>query len=611
MKKLIILLTLFSFLNSQDKFIINIDKSFNSILYDVTQDYDDTISAVGFANRYKNKPSKKVYYDGFEYLSDTSGNNFGKKSVLLKINKYAEVIYERYARIDDFNEAVAVLKTPQNGFFIGGYTLNGYLFLAKLDSSGNTLFAKKFGTKNYDRMNNLIKLSDGGVLAVGSSTTSRDIYDPLFLTGLGLNDIFLTRFDKNGKMLWSKKYGTIHDDIGVDAAEAYDGSIVVVASTKYEKNHDVTLMRVGENGNIIWLKHFKQKTLITPKKIIRLKDNNFLAALTQQDEMGKKQVRLIKFDLQNNVLIDNAVMTYYDTELNDIKEYADSTIIGVGLTKDRYNTDGYVAVFDDNLEVLCQEHFGGDNYDIFNGVKILRNSKAVAVGQTIPNGSEENLMWVAKLNKDCTLANLPKRKEKSKENISPFETPHYTLKNSDLSKFNTTNEKKSSLSNINLYSILLNIYKDEIKKHQISIKKDLTISFTDSRLLFKQGEYKLTKSQKIFLDKFSKKFIPFLEKYQNYIKEIEIIGHTSSEWNNKNNFTKRYIKNKELSLKRAFSTSSYIFKNQSQKSKKLLAKLLKDSGYSFSKTIKKHNKEDYIHSRRIVIKVVQKSTTQQ
>ena len=570
---------LFTGLFAQEKkFLLTLSKPFDSVLYDVTQNYDDTVTAVGFSNRYKHRKAKSLYTNPFDYLADASGNRFGKKSVLVNITVNGETKYEKFANIPDFNEAVSVLKTPQNGYFIGGYTFNGSLLFAKLDQNANTLFVKKFGTKNYDRMNALVKLSDGGVLAVGSSTTSRDLYDPMFRTGLGLNDIFLTRFDANGRMLWSKKYGTEHDDSGVDAAEALDGSILILAATTHEKHHDITLMRIGENGNKIWLKHFELDTLLTPKRLIRLRNGNFVAVLTQRDSLGKKQIRLIKFDLQKNLLLDKIMETYYESELNDIKEYSNGNFIGVGETKDRYNTDAYVTIFDENFDMLCQEHFGTQNYDRFNGVTILRDSNAMAVGVTIPKNSQVEHMYIAKIQPDCTIAKLP----------------DYTKKST----------KKATLD---LYDELLHLFDKEIAKKELRIDRNLNITFIAPHLLFDVGESELNSDQKRFLDRFCKKLIPFLKTHSKEIKTLEIIGHTSSEWKSASSFESRYLNNMDLSLQRAYNTTKYIVKSVDQPTQKMLSDILKDSGYSFSKKVTfKDKKEDRKRSRRVVLRIVTK-----
>ena len=578
MKHITLLSLLFIALFAQQRdFLLTIDKPFDAVLYDVTQNYDDTVTAVGFSNRYKQTKKHKVYTNAFDYLAETSENLFGKKSILVNISNDGAIRYEKFAKIPDFNEAVSVLKTPQNGYFLGGYTFNGSLLFAKLDENANTLFVKKFGTKNYDRMNALVKLSDGGVLAVGSSTTSRDLYDPMFRTGLGLNDIFLTRFDANGRMLWSKKYGTEYDDSAVDAAEALDGSILVLAATTHDKHHDITLMRIGENGNKIWLKHFELDTLLTPKRLIRLRDGNFLASMTQKDALGKKQIRLIKFDLQKNLLLDKIISTYYESELNDIKEYSNGNLIGVGETKDRYNTDAYVTVLDENFDMLCQEHFGNENYDLFNSVTILRDSDAMAVGLSTPEGSQVKQMYIAKIQPDCTLAKLSSK---------PAKVSHKTK--------------------LDLYKELDKLFAEELAKKEITLSRNLDITLTAPTLLFQAGQSELNEQQKRFLDRFCTKLIPFLKKHKDSIATLEIIGHTSSEWESANRFDDRYLNNMDLSLKRAYNTTHYIVKNVDEPTQKMLSQMLKNSGYSFAKRVTFDKKEDRKRSRRIVFGIVTK-----
>jgi hypothetical protein len=147
-------------------------------------------------------------------------------------------------------------------------------------------------------MNNLILMSDGGVLAVGSSISSGSSSDSMFNSGLGNNDIFITRFSKDGNRVWLKHY----------QKQVNDGNTVI------------------------------------PKKIIRLKDNNFVLVLTQYNHMRKEHIRLIKFDLYQNILLDKEIFTTYPSEINDIKEYSDGKFIAVGYVKDTYNTDGLAMI---------------------------------------------------------------------------------------------------------------------------------------------------------------------------------------------------------------------------------------------------------------------------
>ena len=571
MKYILSLFLLFSITNaSPHEYSIVINEPFNNALLDVTQDYDRSISAIGFKKEYKqNNSSGEEYTNAFDYLESVSASH-GSQMHLIKLDHNSgHIKLRKTAKLTQFNEAVALVKTPQNGYFIGGYTLDGSLLFARLNANGDLVSKTVFGTKNYDRLNNLVRLSDGGALAVGTSITSRNQNDSLFETGLGLNDIYLTRFSQRGEKLWSKKYGTSYDDRGIDAVEASDGSIIVISQTNYDNNKNVTLMRITENGDKIWLKHYKSEKSTTPYKVIRLRDGNFLASLSQQDDLHKEQIRLLKFDVQRNIIADKEINTAYSSVLKDIKEYSNSVIIGVGYVQDRYNTDALAMTLDTNLLLLNQEHYGGENYDSFNGIKILHNSQAAVVGTNTSTDSQESDMWIVKLNKDLSIAQL-------------------------------------SNKSINFYEDLCKIFEKEIRSYKIVINEDLSIEFTDKNLYFSIGESKLTNTQKQFLDTFSKKLIPFIYKYKEMIQEFEINGHTSSEWANVS-FSNTYLKNEELSMKRSFSTISYIFNKQNEKVQRFLSNVIKGSGLSFSKKrLTFYDKEDKEKSRRVSFKIILK-----
>jgi len=564
MKHTILILFLFLSLSAKD-FSIIIEKPFNEALFDITQDYDRSISAVGFTTEYKQTSNTNTTYtNAFDYLSSLSGSG-GSRIALVKVDKNAKLI-DKEIKLEQFSQAVAVVKTSSNGYFVGGHTTNGSLLLMKLDSQANIIFSRVFGTSNNDKMSNLILLRDGGVLAIGSAITSRSSNDNIFESGLGLNDIYLTRFSNNGKKLWTKKYGTQHDDTGIDAVEAQDGSIIVVGKTSYKQHNDVSLMRISENGTKIWLKHFKKESKLTPYKILKLRDNNFLLSLSQQNEMNKEQIRLIKFNLQKNVLIDKLIVTSYSSALKDIKEYSDGTIIGVGYVKDTYNTDALVMMLNNTLNMLNQEHYGDENFDIFHAVTIMHNSQAAVAGLNTNPISQESNMWIAKINRDATMAQVSTKIE-------------------------------------DFYIALKKIFSDEIRMGTLKIKDDLSLELLDPKLQFNTGEYKLNATQTNFLNMFAKKLIPFLYKNKNYIKTLEVNGHTSSEWNN-SNFSTGYLKNEKLSMRRSFSTLTHIFKSQDLPTQKWLSQVFKGSGLAFSKKIIFDSVEYKQKSRRVSFKLI-------
>ena len=574
MKYILTLLLIVTYINASTSkvntgFSLIIKKDFNQALFSVQENYDRTISAVGFSNHFeKAKTVKTSYTNPYDYLSDLTNSN-GSEIELIKVDNGAKVKASKRLNLKKLNKAVSLVKTPNGGYIIGGYTLDGSIIVLKLDANLKILFSTIFGTKNYDKLHSLVLLRDGGFLSVGVSMTTRSKYDNLFETGLGLNDIYLTRFSKDGQKLWSKKYGTIYDDVGIDATEAFDGSIIVVGKTMQKDKSRLSIMRIDENGDKIWLKEYDRNlSYITPQKIITLKDGRFLLSVTVSDALDLEQIRFIKFDIEKNIFLDLEVNTIYSSVLKDIKEFSNGNIMGVGYVQDTYNADGLVMLFNKNLKLLSQEHYGKNNRDMLESLTILHNSQVGAVGFCTSEDSQESNMWILKLNKDCSLAQV-------------------------------------STKAFDFYQLLLKTYKQEIDAKELSIKEDLTIEFMKKDLYFKVGEYKLTKSQKLFLTKFYKKLIPLIVKYKEIIATFEIAGYTSSEWVGVD-FTNRYLKNEKLSMNRAYSTLEYIFKNQTKSIQQVLLEMLKSSSYSYSKIIKKDDREDKVKSRRVSFKILLK-----
>ena len=549
-------------------FSLIVHKPFNAALVDITQNYDGSLSVLGFTNAFTNSLHvNKTYTDPFEYLQSIS-NKYGAKMQLLHINDTAQIIQSKIITLSKFAKPAGFVKTPTNGYFVGGYTMDGMQVLLLLDANMHLIHSTYFGTKNYDKMNKLVHLRDGGVLAVGTSFTSRENQDSIFQSGLGKDDICISRFTKDAQLLWSKKYGTQDDDEGIDAVEADDGSIIILSATHKTGKTTTHISRITQNGDNIWIKELPAKQTMHPNRLIKLKENTFLAVMSTMDIMHKKQVALMKFDIDKNILIQSNIATTYSSQLNDIQEFSDGRFIGVGFVQDNHNTDGLAMIISKNLKLLSQEHYGDENYDVFNKATVLANTQVGVAGIHTDNNSNDNNMWIVKLNKDATLAQIP-------------------------------------LQSQDFYKQLYTLFEKEIKNKQLVIKKDLTIEFTSNSLYFQAGEYKLNKEQKAFFTKFSKKLISFLYKHQNQIDTLEINGHTSSEWKNAT-FTDKFLNNEELSMKRSYETLKSLFLSQDTSKQKYLTKILKGSGVNYRNKIMKNNIENREKSRRVSLKIILK-----
>lgn len=390
-------LSLYASSNSYD---VVIKSRFNDTLNDVVQDYGNTISAVGFCKKYKSTGtnSTAIYHNAFSYLQHHK-TAYGIYMQLIKLNAKAKIVLSKTIQISNISTAVSVVKTPSNGYIVGGYAKNGRLIVTKLTPSAHVIFSKEIGHRHYDTMSKLIRLPSGKILIVGSSMSRVTAYGSIYNNGLGLHDILLVCLSKNGAVLWKHKFGTKYDDRGIGAVEADDGSIVVLAETSYSDGKSIDLLRVSNYGDKIWYKTYLDKHNLTPYAITKLRNNKFLISFDTVSN-AQRQINLTIFDIQGNILKHTVIPTQYPSKLVDIKEDKNGYIVGVGQVRDNgfFNTDGLWMKLSTSLHLLLQRHYGGRYFDSFGAFAILRDGDYAVVGRKTDGDAEVSNMWILKLN---------------------------------------------------------------------------------------------------------------------------------------------------------------------------------------------------------------------
>jgi hypothetical protein len=105
---------------------------------------------------------------------------------------------------------------------LGSHTLtnagNYDIFIAKYDSSGNVLWAKRAGGTGGDVGNSISEDSYGNIYLAGSFNSSAIVFGSNTLINAGFSDIFITKYDSSGNVLWARRAGGGSDDYGYGIA---------------------------------------------------------------------------------------------------------------------------------------------------------------------------------------------------------------------------------------------------------------------------------------------------------------------------------------------------------------------------------------------------------
>ncbi len=548
---------------AKDDYQVLIGKNFDDEALDIIEDYDYNISLVGYTQYYKTTQQHNTSYNNaFDYLRSTNEYN-GEQLRLIKLNSSAQIVNDISLKLRSFNHGTSICKTARNGYILGGYIHSGQMLITRLNADGKSFYLKDFGTANFDQLHSLISMPDGSAIAIGTSQTSRNTNDNMFVQGLGRNDVYLVKFRPNGQIRWRKKYGSTKKDIGVDGAATNDGGFILLGITQEADDFKLWLAKISDTGDTLWVKDYPKSGRQKAFKITRLSDGDYLISASFENKNNQDNIRLIKIDNEGNVLWEHDYFNNAHEHLNDVNVDMRGNIIGVGYSQDEHqgDKDALVRYYDHNGNMIWERKFGKHRQDSFNAVSLLHDNSFTIAGFTKSFANKGRQIWVMKLNDDGSIVKIRQKR----------------------------------------YTTLYEALRVEFAKDKdIQIYKNLRI--THNGLIFKQGSASLTAKHKEVLKNFMPRLTKVLNSYKQEIKNIQVNGYTSTEWNAPN--TQRYLNNAHLSNDRAMHILDYSYSLKTlKKYHNWLSQKLSTDGYSYSNLILADKKENKVRSRRVEFEI--------
>lgn len=164
-----------------------------------------------------------------------------------------------------------------------------------------------------------------------------------------------------------------------------------------------------------------------------------------------------------------------------------------------------------------------------------------------------------------------------------------------------------------LYQDLLAEFESDLPRWGAQLNEDLRLRFTNTDLLFEEGESQLRPEFARILSDFFPRYMAILssDEYREDIQEVRIEGHTSSSWSQARDSDDAYMRNMALSQERTRSTLGYIMElDEVAHEKQWLRQRLTANGLSSSQLITGDNGvEDAGLSRRVEFVVVTDAET--
>lgn len=192
-----------------------------------------------------------------------------------------------YSDLVDFDPGINVFNLTSIGKDI---------FISKLDSSGNFIWAKSF-QGDGDKRGSSIKIDIQNNIIIGGAFNGTIDLDPglntSIVTSIGQYDVYICKLDPTGNFVWAKNWGSSLDDVCNEISLDSFGNIfttgsfqsttdfdpsagisnITATSTIANGNTDMYISKLYSNGNFAWVKRIGGSGL-TVGNAITIENNN-------------------------------------------------------------------------------------------------------------------------------------------------------------------------------------------------------------------------------------------------------------------------------------------------------------------------------------------------
>lgn len=283
-----------SSLGGSDIFVLKLDSNGNfvwakamggtqsNIAFDLALDTNGNVYTTGyFRNTVDFNPGAGVYQlhsngerDCFVQKLDINGNFLWAKQIG---GDYIDMGYSidtdlsgnvyttgRFYNTVDFDPGIDTLYFTSHGLFD--------IYLQKLDTDGNLLWAKQMGGSGHDIGNHISVDINGNIYTIGDFTETVDFnpdsVPPLSLVSAGIKDIYIQKLTTHGSVIWAKRIGGIGIDQGYGLDLDQYGSVYITGrfseiadfdpgTAVFELTplgyEDIFIEKLDANGNFIWV----------------------------------------------------------------------------------------------------------------------------------------------------------------------------------------------------------------------------------------------------------------------------------------------------------------------------------------------------------------------
>jgi hypothetical protein len=251
------------------------------------------------------------------------------------------------------------------------------VFIAKLDTSGNFVWAKNSGGLNDDHGNAIEVDGAGNSYSIGYFQDTAD-----FNPGTGVDNlvhtnsqgVFISKLDASGNYIWAKNFGGVNFNDGFSIALSGSGNIYTtgyfqdtadfdpgagIANLISTGDQDIFILKLDTSGNFVWAKNVGSKSVDIGFFLdIDEDENSYITGIIQGITDFDPGVGMYKLKLTGNR---NLFILKLNVSGNFV--WAKTLEISSGIA------EGYALALDKAENLYCTGHFTGTaDFDTDSGI---------------------------------------------------------------------------------------------------------------------------------------------------------------------------------------------------------------------------------------------------
>jgi gliding motility-associated-like protein len=232
----------------------------------------------------------------------------------------------------------------------------------------------------------------------------------------GMLDMAIFMLDENGNKLWEKSYGGNQDDFLYDIEPVPAGGFIITGWTDSGPsgnktsgtagNADVWVIRIDDNGNIIWENTFANPLYELARKIIPTSDGGFfIGGITDQNSSFGEDLITLKLDANGNLLWSRTYDAPGNQRLEDMLQMPNGNFLLAGQSGlSSVNDDQWIICLRPDGTRLWDKTYGTSTTDYLYNVIALNDGNYLLTGVEGGAGTirkidaQGNVLWMQSRN---------------------------------------------------------------------------------------------------------------------------------------------------------------------------------------------------------------------